>query len=390
MSAVENYVGATRPGDAEAARLYAAHSAEILAFCRRQLASLGEAEDALQTTFLYALRALRRGVVPECERAWLTTIAKNVCHTQRRTLGRRGTLTSEVDLDRIALAQPVSDEAELVGTLRDALAALPENQRSALVMREWQGLGHDEIAAKLELTSTATSALLTRARRSLATALTAAGRPRAALDLSLLLGALRGHLRALFGGAASKTAVGAAVASVAVGGVVAGRALERPSPPPAPTAPSVAEPRATHVAPIATAVTRAPARRLVPPARVRTPGGTAASAKAPSTAARPQAPPPGGTSRTAVPPRSLDPATPTQSSPESAKPAKSEGGAPTRPAPLQIPDTGLPVQVPGVDLPPLSAPPVPPLPSLPPVPAPDATSGLPVEAPPLPPLPTLP
>jgi RNA polymerase sigma factor (sigma-70 family) len=382
MSAVENYAGATLPGDAEAARLYVAHSAEILAFCRRQLPSLGEAEDALQTTFLYALRALRRGVVPECERAWLTTIAKNVCHTQRRTLGRRGTLTSEVDLDRIALAQPVSDEAELVGTLRDALAALPENQRSALVMREWQGLGHDEIATRLELTSTATSALLTRARRSLATALTAAGRPRAALDASLLLGALRGQLRAVFGSAASKTAIGAAVASVAVGGVVAERALERPSPPPAPTVPRVAEPRTAQVAPIPTTSTRAPARRLVTPTRRRTPERAAASAEVPASAVRPQATAAGGTSRAAVPPRSLDPATPTQSSPESTSPPKSEGGTPTRLAPPEVPDP-----VPGVDLPPL---PLPPLPPLPPVPGPDAISGLPIEAPPLPPLPTLP
>jgi RNA polymerase sigma-70 factor (ECF subfamily) len=386
MSALENYAGATQPADAETARLYAAHSAEILAFCRRQLTSLGEAEDALQTTFLYVLRALRRGVVPECERAWLTTIAKNVCHTQRRTLGRRGTLTSEVDLDRIALAQPVPDEAELVETLRDALAALPENQRSAFVMREWQGLGHDEIAARLELTSTATSALLTRARRSLATALTAAGRPRTALDLSLLLGALRGHLRAILGGAASKTAVGAAVASVAVGGAVAERALERPAPPPAPTAPRVAETRATHVASIPTTVTRAQERRLVTPVRRRTPGRAVASPELTATAARLQATPTGGTSRAAVPPRSHDPATPAQASPESAAPPKSEGAL-THPVPPEIPDPGLPVQLPGVDLPPL---PLPPLPPLPPVPAPDATSGLPVEVPPLPPLPTLP
>jgi RNA polymerase sigma factor (sigma-70 family) len=386
MSAVENYAGATRPGDAETARLYAAHSAEILAFCRRQLTSLGEAEDALQTTFLYALRALRRGVVPECERAWLTTIAKNVCHTQRRTLGRRGTLSSEVDLDRIALAQPVPDEAALVGTLRDALAELPENQRSALVMREWQGLGHDEIAARLELTSTATSALLTRARRSLATALTAAGRPRAALDISLLLGALRGHLRTLLGGAASKTAVGAAVASVAVGGVVAERTLERPSPPPAPTVPRAAESRVTSVAPTPTRVTRPPEQRIVTPVRRRTPERAAASPEATATAARPQATPAGGMSRAAVPPRSLDPATPTQPTPESASPPRSEG-APTGPAPPEIPDPGLPVQLPGVDLPPL---PLPPLPPLPPVPPQDVTSGLPVEVPPLPPLPTLP
>ena len=381
MSAVENHAGATYPGDAEAARLYSAHSDEILAFCRRQLTSLGEAEDALQTTFLYALRALRRGVVPECERAWLTTIAKNVCHTQRRTLGRRGTLTSDVDINTIALARPAPYEAELVGTLRDALAALPDNQRSALVMREWQGLGHDEIANRLELTSTATSALLTRARRSLATALTAAGRPRAALDLGLLLGALRTHLRALLGGVASKTAVGVAVASVAVGGVVAEQALDRPSSPPPPAAPRVAETRATQVAPVATTATRAPGQRLPTPVRRRAPArAAAASPESISTAAGPSATTGGGTWPAAVLPH----ATPTQAPSESAPPTPKSERDPSLPAPPEIPDPSLPVQVPGVDLPPL---PLPPLPPVPPVPAPDATSGLPVEAPPLPPIP---
>jgi DNA-directed RNA polymerase specialized sigma24 family protein len=109
MSALE----APRPrgpsAEQETARLFAAHSAEILAFCRRQLTSGSDAEDALQTTFVYVLRAIRRGVVPENEHAWLTTIAKNVCHTQRRTQGRRGALSTALDLDRIALAQPEPD-----------------------------------------------------------------------------------------------------------------------------------------------------------------------------------------------------------------------------------------------------------------------------------------
>ena len=386
MSAVENYAGATCPGDADAARLYAAHSAEILAFCRRHLISLGEAEDALQTTFLYALRALRRGVVPECELAWLTTIAKNVCHTQRRTLGRRGALTSDVDVDKIALARPVPDEVELVATLREALAALPPNQRSALVMREWQGLGHDEIATRLELTPMATSALVTRARRSLAAALTAAGRPRAALDVSVLLGTLRTHLQAFLGSAASKAAVGAAVASVAVGGVVAERTLDRGSPPPAPAARRGVDSRATRLAQIAPTATGAPDQRTVAPRGRRTSASTATIA----TTVRLPFAPAEGTSRAAVPPRAFDPqAAPTQGAPESAPAAPKREDDASRSAPPQVPDPGLPVQIPGVDLPPV--PPLPlPLPPVPALPAPDATAGLPVDVPPVPPLPTLP
>ena len=168
MSALEERSAYGPSAEEETARLFDAHSAEILAFCRRQLASRSDAEDALQTTFVYVLRALRRGVVPEHESAWLTTIAKNVCHTQRRTLGRRGPLSTDLDLDRIALAEPEPDEADLLAALPAALASLPDSQRNAIVMREWLGLGPGEIATRLELTTPATNALLTRARHSLA------------------------------------------------------------------------------------------------------------------------------------------------------------------------------------------------------------------------------
>jgi RNA polymerase sigma factor (sigma-70 family) len=226
MSALEAQ-GTYGPGpEQETARLFAAHSAEILSFCTRHLASSSDAEDALQTTFVYVLRALRRGVVPENESAWLTTIAKNVCHTQRRTLGRRGALSTGLDLERIALAQPEPDEKELLAALPDALSTLPESQRSAIVMREWLGLGPGEIATRLELTIPATNALLTRARHSLASALTAAVRgPLSALNVPLLADALRGYLKTTLGSAASKTAVAAVVATASVGGVAVQQSL---------------------------------------------------------------------------------------------------------------------------------------------------------------------
>ena len=222
MSALEAHHLYGIGAEAETARLFHAHSEELLAYCRRQLGSSTDADDALQTTFLYVLRALRRGVVPEHEAAWLTTIARNACHTQRRTLGRRGSLTTDVDLDQIALARPEPDEAELIAALPAALAALPDNQRTAIVMREWHGLAPGEIASRLELTTTATNALLTRARRSLATALTATVRgPLSALNVGVLADMLRMQLKSLLGSAAAKTVVAAVAATVSVGGVVA-------------------------------------------------------------------------------------------------------------------------------------------------------------------------
>jgi RNA polymerase sigma factor (sigma-70 family) len=226
VSALEAHDANGIGAEEEAARLFQAHSEEVLALCRRQLGSSSDADDALQTTFLYVLRALQRGVVPEREAAWLTTIAKNVCHSQRRTLVRRGPLATDLDLDRVALAQPESGERELVAALPAALATLPDSQRKAIVMREWLGLAPGEIASRLELTTTATNALLTRARHSLAIALTAAvRRPLSALNVGVLAEMLRGYLKTLLGSAASKTAVAAVAATASVGGVVAQQSL---------------------------------------------------------------------------------------------------------------------------------------------------------------------
>jgi len=217
-------------GTEETARLFAEHSEQIFGYCLRHLRSRSEAEDAVQTTFLYALRALRRGVVPECESAWLTAIAKNVCRSQRRTLDRRGSLASDLDLDRVGLAQPDGDEDVILSDLEDALASLPERQRHALFLREWQGLPSREIATSLEMTPTATYALLTRARRSLANALIAPQRP--VLGLGTLLYQYRFQLKALLGGAGVKAATATLVVGAVAGGAVVERALgDRPSVP---------------------------------------------------------------------------------------------------------------------------------------------------------------
>ena len=178
----------------------------------------------MQTTFLQAHRALERGVVPELEYPWLHSIAKNVCRGQLRTIARRGPLASELDLD--ALPAPASHEVELRelrSELRHALASLPETQRRALVLREWHGLESHEIASELGIGTTAAYALLTRARRSLARALSAVGtRPVLGVDFVSVLA----KLKALLAGGSAKVAMTTvAVGTVAVGGVAVERAI---------------------------------------------------------------------------------------------------------------------------------------------------------------------
>ena len=190
---LEQYVPApSRLAESEdelARRLYERHHRKILAFCRHQLGNREEAEDATQTTFLNAYRGLKRGTSPEFESAWLYKIAHNVCLTIQRNSHRRRLVEAPNDFELLEERVPAyaGDTDELFGLTR-ALRVLPEQQRRALLLREWKGLSYREIADEMRLTQAAVETLLFRARRSLADGLAAEpsqkrrpGRPRLAV-----------------------------------------------------------------------------------------------------------------------------------------------------------------------------------------------------------------
>jgi len=149
--------------------LYETHGERLFTFCFARLRNREEAQDAVQTTFIYVLRSLQRGIEPEFELAWLLKIAFNVCRSAQRSTSRISAATQEVaDIDELAASPTAGYEGrEQVDALRDALAHLPERQRRAILLREWQGLSYAEIAAELRLTVAAVETLLFRARRGL-------------------------------------------------------------------------------------------------------------------------------------------------------------------------------------------------------------------------------
>ena len=215
MSAVPSIRDATATPQeaAQAGALYQEYSGRILGYCLRRLRSREEAEDAVQHTFMNAFRALRQGVVPRSEAAWLYKIAENVCRERRRSAWRRNQLELVQDpegMDSLAVA-PQGVHDELAG-LADALAELPPNQQRAILLREWQGLSYKEIAEQLELTEGAVETLLFRARRSLARKL-----DRSRGRAWGTLGSLAAWGKSLFAGTAAKVALTAAVvAGIAV------------------------------------------------------------------------------------------------------------------------------------------------------------------------------
>ena len=146
----------------------------LYAYTRQMLAgSRQDAEDALQDVFLRAYGALRADDRPVTLRAWLYRVAHNRCIDQLRRVSPAP--ADVMDVSRTPLHDPLA-EAERREDLRrlvDDVRRLPEQQRSALLMRELEGLSYAELAGALGVTVPAVKSLLVRARIGLAEALEA-------------------------------------------------------------------------------------------------------------------------------------------------------------------------------------------------------------------------
>ena len=166
-AALHSGAGPDRAVGTRTARLYERHGRGLYGLCLMLLRDADEAEDALQSTFLAAHRALSRGGAPRDEGAWLAAIARNECRGRIRTRMQTPLHDDPAVLDE--LPDPAVDPAERIADpgVRLALAALSESQREAVLLRDVVGLRAREVADVLGISRPAVEALLFRARRQL-------------------------------------------------------------------------------------------------------------------------------------------------------------------------------------------------------------------------------
>ena len=127
----------------DAERLVSEHYADVLRYCRAH-APTGLAEDAAQETFLRFVRARMRYREQGRARAYLITIARNVCID----LSRDRALTWS-PLPEALAGGGEPDEADDARDLMSALARLPRVQREVLELRYGEGLKVGEVASAL-------------------------------------------------------------------------------------------------------------------------------------------------------------------------------------------------------------------------------------------------
>lgn len=145
---------------------YDRHHQAIYRYCRSILRDDHEAHDALQSTMAKALVAMRAGTLTGDIRPWLFRVAHNECISMRRRGTPSATLESRDELGAEDLTRRVDDRAA-IAQLRADLDDLAERPRTALVLREFSGLSHDEIARILDTTPGAVKQTIFEARRAL-------------------------------------------------------------------------------------------------------------------------------------------------------------------------------------------------------------------------------
>ncbi len=164
----EQLVSQFRGGDEDAFRvIHDRYRQRLFAYTRQMLASRQDAEDALQDVFVRAYAGLRSSDRDLALRAWLYRVAHNRCVDELR---RPPPPAPElITLVRPPIQDPIA-QAEQRESLRRLIAdvrRLPDQQRSALLMRELTGMSYTELAAALGISVPALKSLLVRARVSL-------------------------------------------------------------------------------------------------------------------------------------------------------------------------------------------------------------------------------
>ena len=155
---------------------------KIYTLCRRMCGNDEDAQEAAQDAFLALWRSAKSFRGDASLSTWLYRLATNACidllrRNQRG--GERVSLDDEETTFELADAAPLPEQAlerkETQRLIEEGLAALPEEYRAILLLREADGLSYTEIAEAMHLELGTVKSRISRGRVLLRNYLTASG-----------------------------------------------------------------------------------------------------------------------------------------------------------------------------------------------------------------------
>lgn len=164
-----------RGGDEEAFReLVGATEDRVFGTLVKMLGGVEGAEDLAQRVYLRIWQARERYEPQAKFSTWMFSIMRRLVLNERRGRARRAAVfydpsPEEPVREPSGAVTPASEAsaAELAQAIDAALAELPEEQRTAMVLRRYEEMPYEDIAAVLGTTVPAVKSLLFRARQSL-------------------------------------------------------------------------------------------------------------------------------------------------------------------------------------------------------------------------------
>ena len=168
-------------GDGEAfAQLVDKYKQPVMNVVYRMLHDLTEAEDIAQIVFVQVYKSADRYRASAKFSTWLFTIVRNLCLNEIRRRSRHPassmeeTYSEQADQpsqqfeDKKTTAPPETLlHTELEEKIEEALAQLPENQRTAILLCRQNELSYEDIAKVLKCSVSATKSLIHRGRETL-------------------------------------------------------------------------------------------------------------------------------------------------------------------------------------------------------------------------------
>jgi len=166
-----------KEGDNEAFELLVElHQRAVIGTVAKMLGGASEAEDIAQQVFIRIWKSAKRYQPQAKFTTWMFTITRNLVFNETRRRRRKPTVSveereeeSHQQVEDVHSTTPDQDvlHSELERAVDDAIQALPDKQRLAVVLRRYEEMPYDEIGRVLSMSVPAVKSLLFRARTQL-------------------------------------------------------------------------------------------------------------------------------------------------------------------------------------------------------------------------------